>query len=152
MKRRPEERNVPLLGPIPPASSKAVRRQMKGKRGSDWRQEIAVRRALLAEGLGGYRLRWKQAPGSPDIAYVGRRVAVFVHGCFWHSCPHCQIPRPRTNSDYWQRKFIRNKERDERKVRELKAAGWRVVELWECQVKADIDSCVGRVREQLDAS
>ena len=91
----------------------------------------------------------EKGPGSPDIAYVGRQVAVFIHGCFWHSCPNCQIPRPRTNSDYWQRKFVRNKERDERKVRELRSAGWKVVQLWECQIKKDIEACVGDVRKAL---
>jgi DNA mismatch endonuclease (patch repair protein) len=152
MKSRSEYREVPLLGRVPPASSEAVRQQMKGNRGSDTRPEIALRSALQKAGLRGYRLRWKNAPGSPDIAYVGRRVAIFVHGCFWHSCPHCQIARPRTNSEYWARKFIRNKERDERKVRELNAARWKVLELWECQIKANVESCVTKIREALIAS
>lgn len=146
----PKERDIPLLGPIPPASSQAVSQQMKGNRATDTKPEITMRKALRRAGLSGYRLRWKKAPGSPDIAYVGRRVAIFVHGCFWHSCPHCQIPRPKTNSDYWHRKFIRNKERDERKTRELQAVGWQVVELWECQVKANMESCVSRVSEALE--
>jgi DNA mismatch endonuclease (patch repair protein) len=146
------ERNVPLLGPIPPASSQAVRRQMLGNKGSDTRPEIRVRTALWAAGLRGYRVNWKTPVGRPDIAFVGRRIAIFVHGCFWHSCPHCQIPRPKTNADYWERKFIRNKERDMRKVRDLQAAGWKVIELWECQTKKDIEACVTKVREALQTS
>ena len=122
---------------------------MKGNRGSDTKPEIAVRHALRSAGLGGYRLNWKKAPGSPDIAYVGQRVAIFVHGCFWHSCPYCQIPRPKTNPDYWERKFIRNKERDERKVRDLQTAGWQVIELWECQINADVKACVARIQDAL---
>lgn len=152
MKKRCKGKAVPMMGRIPAASSKIVTQQMKGNRGRNTKPERAIRIALQAAGLRGYRLTWKEAPGSPDIAYIRRRVAIFVHGCFWHSCPHCRIARPRTNSEYWARKFIRNKERDERKVRELEAAGWKVIELWECEIKANVESCVTKIREALIAS
>lgn len=125
---------------------------MKGNRGRDTKPELKVRRALFDAGIRGYRVDWKVGRGRLDIAFVGRRIAIFVQGCFWHSCPHCQISRPKTNSDYWERKFIRNKERDERKIRELEAAGWKVLELWECQIKADVESCVAKIQEALQAS
>jgi DNA mismatch endonuclease, patch repair protein len=143
------ERKVPLLGRVPPASSQAVRHAMKGNRGKNTRPELALRHALREAGLKGYRVDWKKAPGSPDIAYVRHRLAIFVHGCFWHSCPHCQIKPPRTNAEYWQRKFIRNRERDARKVRDLEAAGWRVVQLWECEINNDVQSCIDRIIETL---
>lgn len=150
MGKEAKERAVPLLGPAPPPSSEAVRRLMVGNRGKDTKPEVAVRKALREASLTGYRIDWKKAPGRPDIAFVGHRVAVFVHGCFWHRCPHCQLPNPRTNSEYWQRKFVRNKERDARKVRELEAAGWRVVELWECKTQTEMDVCVSKVKQALE--
>jgi DNA mismatch endonuclease (patch repair protein) len=94
-------------------------------------------------------LDYNKVPGKPDIAYVGRRVAIFVHGCFWHRCPHCSLPHPKTNPDYWERKFVRNGERDARKMRELEEAGWRVLVLWECQVKKNIIAAVEAVRAEL---
>ncbi|MCB0764286.1 MAG: hypothetical protein KDB84_06250, partial [Flavobacteriales bacterium] len=64
-------------------------------RAKDTAPEIALRAALRSFGIVGYRLHYAKAPGRPDIAFVGRRVAVFVHGCFWHGCPHCRPARPR---------------------------------------------------------
>ncbi len=63
----------------------------------------------------------------PDITFVGRKVAVFVHGCFWHGCPHCQPQRPKTHKGFWNAKLDRNIERDDEKVTALKRAGWRVI-------------------------
>ena len=77
--------------------------------------------------MGGYRVAWKKAPGSPDIAYPGRKIAIFVNGCFWHRCPHCAPSLPKRNSDFWRHKFARNEERDARKVRELEDAGWATI-------------------------
>jgi DNA mismatch endonuclease (patch repair protein) len=107
--------------------------------------ELAVRRALRAQGLTGYRLHYAKAPGKPDIAFVGRKVAVFVHGCFWHGCPHCQPRRPKTHKSFWNAKLDRNMERDAEKAKALKQAGWRVITLWECRVKQDVGKEVGRV-------
>ena len=76
-------------------------------------------------GLGGYRLNWRKAPGRPDIAYPGRQVAIFVHGCYWHHCPRCYPNLPKSNPEFWARKFELNQERDARKRRNLEAAaGW----------------------------
>lgn len=84
-------------------------------------------------------------PGKPDIAFVGRKVAVFVHGCFWHGCPHCQPRRPKTHKGFWNAKLDRNKERDAEKAKALKQAGWTVITLWECRVKKDAGREAGRV-------
>lgn len=91
---------------------------------------------LRAAGFPGYRLQWKHAPGHPDIAYPGRKVAIFVNGCFWHRCPKCDLPLPKTNPEYWEEKFRRNVQRDKQKTAELEQLGWRVFVIWECELKS----------------
>ena len=105
-----------------------------------------MRKALYASRVRGYRLHWKKAPGRPDIAFPGRRLAVFVFGCYWHRCERCELPVPKSNTDFWVHKFTLNKERDRRKRMELESMGWEVVELWECDIKHSLSECVGRVR------
>lgn len=122
---------------------------MKGNRARNTNPELSLRRLLREGGFTGYRLHWKRAPGHPDIAYPGRRIAVFVHGCFWHRCPHCNPPLPKSHLDYWERKFELNKERDARKIRDLEAAGWSVFVIWECQLKRDPASAVAPLLDAL---
>lgn len=97
--------------------------------------EKAMRAALSAAGLRGYRLHYAKVPGKPDIAFVSRKVAVFVHGCFWHQCPHCQPQRPKANKSFWRKKLDRNVERDGEKVKALRKLGWRVITVWDCRLK-----------------
>lgn len=123
--------------PRPPkATSEAVTKSMKGNKGKDTKPELLVRKRLRDAGLTGYRLHWKAA-GRPDIAWPGKKVAVFVNGCFWHRCPHCKPLMPKSNVEYWAVKFDTNVERDKRKTDELEAAGWKVHVIWECQLKKD---------------
>lgn len=98
--------------------------------------ELAVRRRLHALGYR-YRLHARTLPGRPDLAFPALRKILFVHGCFWHGhdCPHGRR-RPKSNVQFWETKRIANVERDRRKRELLLAAGWRVMELWECDVKA----------------
>lgn len=119
----------------PAATSLAVRHSMQGNRSRDTKPELVVRTYLRQRGLAGYRLQWKKAPGKPDVAYPGKRVAIFVHGCFWHRCPYCHPSSPSSNVEFWQAKFARNQARDERDSRELVQAGWTVVVVWECRLK-----------------
>lgn len=112
---------------------------MKANRRRDTGPELIVRKALREAGYPGYRLQWK-VPGHPDICYPGRRVAIFVNGCFWHRCPYCNLGIPAHNREYWEEKFRRNVERDARKTEELEAMGWKVVTIWECQVRKNLDS------------
>jgi DNA mismatch endonuclease (patch repair protein) len=112
---------------------------MRANRARDTGPELRLRRALREAGLGGYRLNWKKAPGRPDIAYPGRKLAIFVHGCYWHHCPRCYPNLPRSNPEFWARKFELNRERDARKRANLESAGWRVIESWECDVRADAE-------------
>lgn len=114
--------------------------------------ERALRAALRAAGITGYRLHYVKAPGRPDVAFVGRRLAIFVHGCFWHGCPHCQPARPKSHRTFWTEKLDRNKARDQRKERELREAGWRVLTIWECRLKEDPPREVKRVARLLASS
>ncbi len=121
----------------PEPSSAITTKVMKANKGKDTVPEITLRKALREMGFPGYRLNWKKAPGRPDIAYPGRKVAIFVNGCFWHRCPLCNLPLPKTNTGFWESKFSRNVERDERKRKELESLGWTVITIWECQIKKD---------------
>src|SRR5438309_5842439 len=115
-----------------PAKRSAVMRRVKGK---DTSPEMIVRRALTALGAR-YRLHRKDLPGKPDIVLPGRRLAIFVHGCFWHGHDCARGARtPKANRDYWVGKIARNRGRDERARRELAAGGWRVETVWECELK-----------------
>ncbi|WP_278069708.1 very short patch repair endonuclease [Brevundimonas sp. LF-1] len=115
-----------------PEQRSAVMRRVKGR---DTGPEIKVRRALRAAGIG-YRLGGCGLPGRPDLVMKGRKTVVFVHGCFWHGhdCPR-GARQPKGNADYWIAKIDRNRARDARVADELAAAGWRVLTLWECDLR-----------------
>jgi DNA mismatch endonuclease (patch repair protein) len=97
--------------------------------------ELKVRRLLT--GLGArYRLHRKDLPGSPDIVLPGRRLAIFVHGCFWHGHDCARGARvPKANRDYWIAKVQRNRDRDARSLTALAELGWRVDTVWECEMR-----------------
>ncbi|MGN0034468.1 MAG: very short patch repair endonuclease [Coriobacteriales bacterium] len=119
-------------------TSEATRKTMQANRGRDTGPELVVRHLLRDLGFPGYRLQWKKAPGRPDIAYPGRKIAIFVNGCFWHHHEGCKYATmPKTNVEFWKAKFERNIERDRRTVEELEQAGWKVVVIWECELKKD---------------
>ncbi|AWJ87744.1 very short patch repair endonuclease (plasmid) [Azospirillum sp. TSH58] len=104
-------------------------------RGKDTTPELAVRSALHRAGLR-FRLHQKDLPGKPDIVLPSRRVALFVHGCFWHQHPGCpRARRPSSREEYWNRKLDRNMERDVENQEALKLKGWHIVTLWECDIK-----------------
>lgn len=115
--------------------SAATHKSMQGNKRRDTRPEVLVRRMLREMGFPGYRCDWKKAPGRPDVAFVGRKLAIEIRGCFWHRCPTCSLSVPKKNLDYWEAKFARNVERDERNLAALEAAGWKVLVLWEHQLK-----------------
>lgn len=128
----------------------AVRKSMQGNKRRDTKPELLVRQRLRTAGLTGYRLDWAKAPGRPDIAFPGRKVAIFVNGCYWHRCPHCSPSVPRKNVEFWEAKFRRNVERDTRALAELEELGWLAITIWECELKRDrIDETMERVIEQV---
>jgi len=108
---------------------------MERVRSEDTGPELAVRRLLREIGFPGYRLHRRNLPGKPDVAFVGRKKAILIHGCFWHghNCPR-GLRRPRSNEVYWRRKIERNQERDAAHMAALIGMGWRVLVVWECEV------------------
>ena len=110
-------------------------RTMRAVRSRDTGPEMAVRRFLHAAGLR-YRLHDRRLPGKPDLVFPSRRIALFVHGCFWHQHPGCAASgRPQSRLDYWTRKLDGNVTRDQRHRAELEAAGWEVLVIWECETR-----------------
>ena len=83
-----------------------------------------------------YRLHRRDLPGNPDLVFLRHRLALFVHGCFWHRHPGCKrTTTPKSREDFWQDKFRRNIERDQEAVERLETLGWRVEVIWECETK-----------------
>ena len=119
----------------PKASSPTARAVMRANRAKDTSPELAVRKLLRAKGLTGYRLHWITPAGKVDIAFVRRGIAIEVHGCFWHSCPKCQLRTPRTNKSFWKHKFRLNMARDKRKLSHLQTLGWDTYTIWECETR-----------------
>jgi DNA mismatch endonuclease (patch repair protein) len=128
-----------------PEQRSAVMRKVPGK---DSSAELKVRRLLTAMGLR-YRLHRKDLPGSPDIALPGRKVAVFVHGCFWHGHDCKRGARaPKANADYWSAKIARNRARDAAAVTGLEQLGWRPLTVWECELR-EMGAVEQRLRDAL---
>lgn len=117
-------------------------------RKTDTTPEVLLRKGLWAAGLRGWRVR-RKLPGTPDIVFGRARLVVFVHGCFWHSCPRCAIRKPRSNRRYWIPKLERNRVRDKRVSRELRASGWKVMHVWEHEVMRDVNRVARRVAAKL---
>lgn len=101
--------------------------------GKNTTPEVRVRKAAHALGLR-FRLHLKELPGTPDIVFPKRRLALFVHGCFWHRHSGCRKATA-PSSEFWAKKFALNVARDLRVASELKKLGWRVVTIWECETK-----------------
>ena len=109
---------------------------MSGIGGKNTKPELLVRKALFAAGFR-FRLHRKDLPGHPDVVLPGRRVVVFVHGCFWHAhqgCPYAKTPA--TRREFWEVKLAANVERDRRTREALLSAGWRVLVVWECATRS----------------
>lgn len=118
-------------------------RMMSGIRGKDTKPEHVVRKALYAAGFR-FRLHRRDLPGIPDVVLPGRKVVVFVHGCFWHLHKGCRYAKiPKTRPDFWGAKLGRNVVRDGEHKMALLAAGWRVMVVWECATRD------GKMREAL---
>jgi DNA mismatch endonuclease (patch repair protein) len=121
-----------MSDPFTPAQRSAVMRAVPAKGSS---AEMKVRKLLTTLGLR-YRLHRKDLPGSPDVVLSGRKLAIFVHGCFWHGHDCARGARvPKANAGYWTAKVARNRARDARVQGELTALGWRAEVVWECELK-----------------
>jgi len=115
----------------------------------DTKPEMAVRRIVYSLGYR-YRLHLAGLPGRPDLAFLAKRKAIFVHGCFWHRHCNCRYAStPKTRVDFWEQKFRDNVARDRRARRELRNLGWSVMTVWQCDLKKTT-RLSERLREFLD--
>lgn len=118
-------------------------------RGRDTRPELLLRSLLHRAGFR-FRLHAKQLPGRPDVVLPKYKAAIFVHGCFWHRHPGCRnATTPSTRREFWQEKFDGNVSRDARNRADLEAAGWTVLTVWECELKADPERIVSHLAREL---
>ncbi|MFD3002265.1 very short patch repair endonuclease [Pontibacter toksunensis] len=143
-KRRKRKYKVPQP---PLTAQEKVSRYMRGNKSKNTKPELMLRKALWHGGLRGYRVHWPKAPGKPDICYPSRRLAIFIHGCFWHRCPYCQLSLPKTNVTFWQDKFEKNITRDNRYQQLYREAGWQRIVIWECQLQQNLTSSVILIQE-----
>lgn len=133
------------------ASSPARRRIMQAIKPRDTRPELAIRRLIHAQGLR-YRVSFRPIPDlrrTADVVFTRRRVAVFIDGCFWHSCP-AHGREPMKNSEYWLPKLQRNRERDAETNTTLTAAGWTVLRYWEHESPAEVAAAISAVVRGVD--
>ena len=115
--------------------SKERSKNMAAIKSKNTNPEIKVRKLLHSLGYR-FRLHKKELPGSPDIVLKKYKTVVFVHGCFWHRHKECKYAtNPKTREEFWNKKFLSNIERDIKVRERIKAAGWKSVVVWECELK-----------------
>ena len=118
-------------------------------RSKDTSPEIKLRKELFKRGYR-YRKNLDSLPGKPDIVLPIYSTVIFVHGCFWHRHPGCKrATMPKSNIDYWKKKFERNIENDNRTRNALEMLGWTVIEIWECEIKKDVIGVVDNIEDLL---
>lgn len=110
-------------------------KNMRNIRGKDTLPELVVRKLCRELGFSGYRLHRKELPGKPDLVWLGWKLAIFVHGCFWHGHDCSEgLRKPKSNRSYWIPKIARNQQRDAENISNLRATGWKVLVIWECEI------------------
>lgn len=115
--------------------------------------ELLIRKQLFAHGFR-YRVNYKELPGKPDIVFTKKKVAIFIHGCFWHGhdagCRYSHVPQSRT--EYWSEKISRTKMRDKQYLSDLEADGWHTLVIWECEIRKDPQGSIDRIIDSLNKS
>lgn len=119
---------------------------MSSIRSKETKPEVKLRKRLWAEGLK-YRKNYN-LPGKPDVAFVKKKIVVFVDGCFWHKCPKC-YKKPKSNKKYWASKIKYNVEKDKKINKELEEKGWKVLRFWEHDINKNIDDCVKKIVDEV---
>ena len=123
-------------------------RMMSSIKGKNSRPEMLVRRLLFAAGYR-FRLHRRDLPGTPDIVMPSRKIAIFVHGCFWHSHQGCRFAKlPTTRTEFWKAKLEANSQRDRQSIKRLQEMGWRVLCVWECVLR-NPESAIGFLEKLL---
>ena len=118
-------------------------------RGKDTKIEVKVRKYLFSKGFR-YRKNVTTLPGKPDIVLPKYKTAIFVHGCYWHRHPGCKYAyMPKTNVEFWEKKFSENIANDEKNRLKLETSGWTVITLWECDIKRSFESTMDKLLDQL---
>lgn len=131
-------------------SPEARGRQMARVRAKDTRPEMAVRRLVFGMGYR-YRLHDARLPGTPDLVFAGRGKVMFVHGCFWHRHENCELARlPKSRLDFWLPKLEGNQTRDRVNQRLLRKSGWRILVVWECELR-DMPKLTRKIRRFLES-
>lgn len=122
---------------------------MSKVRSKNTKPELQVRSWLHKHGFR-FRLHRKDLPGRPDIVLPKYKTVIFVHGCFWHQHPGCKKATiPKKNHDFWKEKLESNVERDNRHIAQLQEIGWRVLTIWECDVKKDLEQIMRTVEARI---
>jgi len=110
--------------------------------------EVKFRKFLWAEGIRGYRIHYK-LPGKPDIVFTKKKIAVFIDGCFWHKCPIC-FQEPETRNEFWMKKIQSNIDRDKRVNEQLKKEGWKVIRIWEHEIRKEPEKVIKKIIKILE--
>ena len=141
-------RPLPKFAQPEPARSSNMRAiRASGNRSTEWR----LRSRLMRRGLRGWKVHSKDFLGTPDFAFPGSQVLIFIDGCYWHGCPKCgHIPK--TNTEYWTAKIGRNKKRDRRHTRDLRKQEFRVIRIWECSLKKDPSRALHKILAAIEAA
>ena len=121
-------------------------KNMSQIRSKDTSIELKVRKYLFSLGYR-YRVNYKELPGKPDIVFTKKKIAIFIHGCYWHghNCNSRYAHISKSNTNYWNTKIQRNQERDKRNIEQLEKDGWKVIVLWECEIKENFEELVQKL-------
>ena len=129
----------------PKPSSAVTSKIMSSIRGKNTQPEIIVRKMLFNRGYKGYRIHYKKVPGSPDVVFTKKKLAIFINGCFWHQCPTCRLLLPKSNKEFWKNKLDNNVKRDYKKIMDLKELGWKTLTFWECEIKKNPQIVIDKI-------
>ena len=131
---------------------------MKSIKSRDTKPELYLRKFFFSKGLR-YKVAYKTLPGKPDIAFVSKKLAIFVHGCFWHQHKNCKITNvPESNTGFWNVKFDANIKRDKNNISLIENMGWNVLVIWECEIldinrkPRDMNPLFDKIKENLEIS
>ena len=148
-KKNAKQSNYIRDGRAPIPKKKITSIIMSKIRAKNTKPEVLLRKALIKNGIRTFSLHIKNLPGKPDICFKKRKLAIFVNGCYWHRCPKCKPKLPKTHKSFWNNKFKANVLRDEKKNSNLKKMGYRVITIWECQIKENIKPIIVKISKSL---